>query len=207
MKLIFFGPPGSGKGTLAGKMVNRQSYHHLSTGDIFRQAIKEQTELGTKVKSIIDQGGLVPDELTIALVKDHLEDLNHDNMILDGFPRTVPQAEALQGFWKIDRVINLILSKEEIVVRLGGRRICPNCGGNFHVVSIKPAKEGICDHCGTALIRREDDKKDAILKRLEIYETSSAPVLDFYRKQQLVLDIDASGSPEENYEKLIALLG
>ena len=198
MKLIFLGPPGAGKGTLALRAIELLSVQQISTGSIFRAAIAAQTPLGIKVKSIIDAGKLVDDETTIALVKERLnQDDVKNGYILDGFPRTIPQAEALASFAAIDKVINFDIPDSGVLERLGGRRVCRACGYNFHMTFNKPAKDNVCDHCGGEVYTRDDDKPDAVQKRLEVYREQTAPLIDFYRKKGLLLDIDASPMIDE----------
>jgi adenylate kinase len=198
MKLIFLGPPGAGKGTLAVRAVDLLGVLQISTGSIFRAAIAAQSPLGLKVKSIIDAGKLVDDETTIALVKERLAmDDVQKGYILDGFPRTIPQAEALATFSSIDRVVNFDIPDSNVIERLSGRRVCKKCGFNFHVLFNKPAKEDVCDHCGGEIYIRDDDKPEAIQKRLEVYREQTAPLIDYYRKKGLLLDIDASPMIDE----------
>ena len=210
MKLIFLGPPGAGKGTLASKAVDILKIKQISTGSIFRSAIADKTELGLKVKAIIDAGKLVDDETTIALVKERLaQDDVQKGYILDGFPRTIPQAEALAGFSSVDKVVNFDLPDSCVLERLGGRRVCRKCGYNFHAVFNKPAKEGICDYCGGEVYTRDDDKPEAIQKRLEVYRVQTAPLIEYYRKKGLLLDIDASPMVDEmemNFKKALSLI-
>jgi adenylate kinase len=192
MNLIFLGPPGAGKGTLAVKAVEILGIPQISTGSIFRAAIADGTPLGLKVKAIIDAGKLVDDETTIELVKERLtKDDVKKGYILDGFPRTIPQAEALAGFSKVNKVINFDIPDEGVLERLGGRRVCRKCGYNFHAVFNKPKKEGVCDHCGGEVYIRDDDKPEAVQKRLEVYRAQTAPLIDYYREKGLLLDIDA----------------
>jgi len=192
MNLIFLGPPGAGKGTLAVRAVELLGIPQISTGSIFRAAIADGTPLGLKVKAIIDAGKLVDDETTIELVKERLtKDDVKKGYILDGFPRTIPQAEALAGFSKVDKVINFDIPDEGVLERLGGRRVCRKCGYNFHAVFNKPKKEGVCDHCGGEVYIRDDDKPEAVQKRLEVYRAQTAPLIDYYREKGLLLDIDA----------------
>ena len=193
MKLIFLGPPGAGKGTLAVKAVEILGLPHISTGAIFRSAIADQSALGLKVKAIIDAGKLVDDDTTIELVKDRLAQADaQKGYILDGFPRTVPQAEALAGFSPVDKVINFDIPDEGVLKRLGGRRVCRQCGYNFHNVYNKPKTEGVCDYCGGEVYIRDDDRPEAVQKRLEVYRAQTAPLIDFYRKKGVLVDIDAS---------------
>ena len=209
MKLIFLGPPGAGKGTLAAKAVEILKVPHISTGNIFRAAIAAASPLGLKVKSILDRGALVDDETTIGLVKERLAGPDAQNgYILDGFPRTIPQAEALAEFSTIDKAVNFDIADTVVMERLGGRRTCRKCGANFHVVFGKPKQEGICDHCKGELYIREDDKEASIKKRLEVYREQTAPLIDYYRKKNLLADIDAGTNVEtvvENFRKSLEL--
>ncbi|NLJ09337.1 MAG: adenylate kinase [Treponema sp.] len=192
MKLVFLGPPGAGKGTLAAKAVELLQIPHISTGAIFRTAIANKTPLGLKVKEIIDAGRLVDDDTTIALVKERLAEADaQKGYILDGFPRTIAQAEALEGFSKIDRVVNFDIPDAAVIERLSGRRVCKNCGANYHILFSKPKKDWICDLCGGELYTRDDDKPEAIQKRLEVYRAQTAPLIDYYRKKGLLVDVDA----------------
>jgi adenylate kinase len=198
MKLIFLGPPGAGKGTLAARAVEILGLPHISTGAIFREAIAAQSPLGLKVKAIIDAGKLVDDGTTIELVKERLaQDDARKGYILDGFPRTIPQAEALAAFSTVDKVVNFDIPDSGVLERLGGRRVCRKCGYNFHMVFDKPAKEGICDHCGGEVYTRDDDRPEAVQKRLEVYRAQTAPLIDFYRRQGILLDIDARPAVDE----------
>jgi len=209
MKLIFLGPPGAGKGTLAVKAVELLSIPQISTGSIFRAAVAAQSPLGLKVKEIMDSGKLVDDETTIALVK---ERLNQDDVqkgyILDGFPRTIPQAQALAEFSTVDKVINFDIPDSAVLERLGGRRVCRKCGFNFHAVFNKPAKDGVCDHCDGEVYIRDDDKSEAVQKRLEVYRAQTAPLIDYYREKGLLLDIDATPMVDEtviNFKKALGI--
>ena len=198
MKLIFLGPPGAGKGTLAVKAVDILGVPHISTGNIFRAAIAAKSTLGLKVKAIIDAGKLVDDDTTIELVKERLaEDDAQKGYILDGFPRTIPQAQALAQFSTVDKVLNFDIPDSGVLARLGGRRVCRQCGFNFHVVFNKPKVENACDHCGGEVYTRDDDRSEAIQKRLEVYRAQTAPLIDFYRQQGVLVDIDASPMIEE----------
>jgi adenylate kinase len=192
MKLIFLGPPGAGKGTLAVRAVELLKIAQISTGGIFRAAVAAQSELGLKVKAIMDAGQLVDDGTTIELVKERLaQDDVQKGYILDGFPRTIVQAEALATFSAVDKVVNFDIPDAGVIERLSGRRVCRKCGHNFHAVFNKPAKEGICDHCGGEVYIRDDDRPEAIQKRLEVYREQTAPLIDFYRNKGLLIDIDA----------------
>ena len=205
MQLIFLGPPGAGKGTLAALVAGMYKIPHISTGEIFRVAIREKTALGLKVQAIIDAGQLVSDDITIELVKERLskEDAKH-GFILDGFPRTIPQAEALAGIVTIDAAINFDISDKDVVSRLSGRRVCKTCSHNYHVDFMPPKVASVCDKCGGDLFIREDDKIEAITKRLEVYRSQTAPLIDHYRKEGKLIDIDArpaSGLVLESFQK------
>ena len=203
MNLIFLGPPGAGKGTIAAIVKEAFSVPHISTGDLFRANIKNETELGKQVKEILASGNLVPDEITIKMVENRLkEDDAKSGYILDGFPRTVAQADALKGMSDVDYVINFVLDRETILKRLSGRRVCKSTGRTYHILYNPPKVEGIDDETGEPLIQRDDDKEEAILNRLEVYEKSTAPLIDYYRAENLLVDLDASKSPEEIFEDL-----
>ncbi len=197
MKFIFLGPPGAGKGTLASVVSMKYGIPHISTGVIFREAIKAKSPLGLKVKAIIDSGALVSDELTIELVKDRLSQNDvSKGFILDGFPRTIAQAEGLCSISEIDAVVNFTIKDEDVVKRLSGRRVCKNCGQNYHVDFIKPKADGICDVCSGELFIRDDDKPEAIKNRLDVYSSQTAPLIDFYEKKGLLKNIDATPATE-----------
>jgi adenylate kinase len=207
MKLIFLGPPGAGKGTLAARAVEILGVPHISTGAIFRSAIAAQSPLGLKVKAIIDAGKLVDDETTIELVKERFARADAQRgYILDGFPRTIPQAEALAAFSAVDRVINFDIPDKTVLERLGGRRVCRNCGVNYHVVFNPPRGEAICDACGGEVYTRDDDRAEAVQKRLEVYREQTAPLIGYYRDRGLLVDVDASPGVEqvlENFRRAI----
>jgi adenylate kinase len=203
MNLIFLGPPGAGKGTLAAMTKEEYGIPHVSTGDLFRAAIRDQTELGKRVKSILDAGDLVPDELTVEIVRERLsQDDAQGGFILDGFPRTIPQAEALEAFKSIDAVINFQVDKELIIKRLSGRRIAKQSGRVYHIHFNPPKVEGKCDETGEELIQRDDDKPEAIEHRLEVYHEQTAPLISYYRERGLLTDIDGSPTPEEVFAEL-----
>ena len=209
MKLVFLGPPGAGKGTLASEAAKYYGIPHISTGSMFRNAIKKHTPLGEKIRKIIDSGALVDDETTAALVKERLAQTDAQNgFILDGFPRTIAQAEILEAFCSLDAVINFDISDEAVIKRLSGRRLCPSCGKNFHIEFMKPLIEGLCDNCRATLVIREDDKTEAIVKRLETYREQTFPLLEFYQNKNLLITLDAKPAPAailENFVKLFSL--
>jgi adenylate kinase len=209
MKLIFLGPPGAGKGTLAARVTEILKLPHISTGAIFRSAIAAKSSLGLKVQAIIDAGKLVDDETTVELVKERLarEDVQ-GGYILDGFPRTIPQAEALAGFSAVDKVVNFDIPDTAVLERLGGRRVCRKCGVNYHIVFNKPQKEGICDVCGGEVYTRDDDRQEAVQKRLEVYREQTAPLIEFYRNKGLLTDVDARPQVDEvvaNFKKALGI--
>lgn len=204
MKLILFGPPGVGKGTQAKILAEKHKLEHLSTGDMLRAAIKAGTQLGLEAKAYIDKGELVPDNVIIGMIEEVISvpEKSRSGFILDGFPRTVPQAEALDSMLKkynmtIDRVISLIANEEEIVNRLSGRRIAPSSGKVYHIMFNPPKVEGKCDETGESLIIRDDDKEDTVRKRLAVYRTSTEPVLAYYNKQSIVSEVDGTKSIED----------
>ncbi len=190
---IFLGPPGAGKGSLAVKVAEDYKIPHISTGDIFRANIKAQTPLGVKVKAIIDSGSLVSDELTFELVKDRLaQDDCKNGYILDGFPRTIPQAEMLEGLVADVKVVNFEIADEIVIRRLSTRRVCKACGANFNVLTLPPKVEGICDKCGGELYQRDDDKQESILHRMDVYREQTEPLINFYKNKGKITDLDAS---------------
>jgi adenylate kinase len=203
MKLIFLGPPGAGKGTLAAKAATAFGIPHISTGDLFRAAIKNATPLGLEVKGILASGALVPDSTTIALVKERLaaEDAKA-GWILDGFPRTIPQAEALDSFAPSEKVVDFSISDEQVVERLSGRRVCKGCGKNYNERFMPPAKSGVCDTCGSELFIRDDDKKEAIEKRLEVYRVATEPLIEYYRMRGSFVSVDAGADAETVFAEL-----
>ena len=208
MRLILLGPPGAGKGTQASSIVAEYGITHISTGDIFRHNIKNETELGKKVKSYLDKGQLVPDELTIDLVWDRLsKDDCKKGFLLDGFPRTINQAEALQkgleerGL-KLDRVINIDVDKNILVKRLSGRRVCKNCGETYHIDNKPTLKDGVCDKCWGEVIQRADDNEKTVLDRIEVYEKQTFPLIDFYKNLGLILTVDGTLSIEDVFSQI-----
>ena len=206
MKMIFLGPPGAGKGTQAVRVCERLGIPQISTGDILRRAIKEQTPTGLAAKSYIDKGQLVPDSVVIDIVRERLE---HDDCkngyLLDGFPRTVLQAEALETFAKIDAVIDIDVSDEKLVERLSGRRVCLACGGTYHVSMLNG--ETTCAKCGETLIQRDDDKAETVLSRLSVYHQQTEPLIDFYTKRGLIKTVDGSKPMAECYAAILEALG
>ena len=203
MRIIMLGAPGAGKGTQAKKIAEKYNIPHISTGDIFRANIKNGTELGKKAKTYMDQGLLVPDELTTGLVVDRIQQPDAVNgYVLDGFPRTIPQAECLTDALnklgsKIDYAIDVDVPDENIVNRMGGRRACLKCGATYHVVFAAPKTEGICDVCGEKLVLRDDDKPETVQKRLNVYHEQTQPLIDFYRKLNKMVDIDSARDSKE----------
>jgi adenylate kinase len=208
MKLIFLGPPGAGKGTLAGLVSKELGIPQISTGDIFRDAIKRETELGKKVKEIVSRGDLVPDELTVSLVKERLAQPDAaKGYILDGFPRTIPQAEALEAFEALDSAINFRIRDREVIKRLSGRRVCKNCGAIYNVDNMPPKKEGVCDVCGGPLYTRPDDTVESITNRLEVYKKQTEPLIHFYEKRRLLRNVNSDKTPQDTLEQLRKVLG
>jgi adenylate kinase len=207
MNLVFLGPPGAGKGTIAELAKDILGIPHISTGDLFRANIKNETELGKQVKSILASGGLVPDEVTIAMVKNRLSEADaKKGYILDGFPRTIPQADALGAMSHVDAVVNFVVPDDVIIKRLSGRRVCKSTGRTYHILYNPPKKEGIDDDTGEPLIQRDDDKPEAIAHRLEVYATSTEPLINYYRAKGLIIDLDASGEAHAITDALVQKL-
>lgn len=207
MNVVFLGPPGAGKGTIAAIAKEKLGIPHISTGDLFRAAIKNETPLGKQVKTILASGELVPDSVTIEMVKERFTQKDTERgFILDGFPRTIAQADALDSIKSIDHVINFNLDREVIVKRLSGRRLCKSTGKIYHILYNPPRVEGIDDETGEPLIQREDDKEEAILNRLEVYWRQTAPLVSYYREKGLLRDIDAEGSPEDIMQRLLSVI-
>ena len=207
MNLVFLGPPGAGKGTIAKVAKEALGVPHISTGDLFRANIKNETELGKRVKEILASGGLVPDEITIKMVENRLSESDCEKgYILDGFPRTIPQAEALSKMSNVEGVINFVLSEDEIIKRLSGRRMCPSTGRTYHILFNPPKVEGLDDETGEPLIQRDDDKPESIRHRLELYNEATAPLIDYYKAKDVVLDLICTNDPKETEDNFFALI-
>ena len=213
MKIIMLGAPGAGKGTQAKQIADKYHIPHISTGDIFRANIKNGTELGNKAKQYMDQGLLVPDELTCDLVMDRIQQDDCKNgFVLDGFPRTIPQAEALDAALKkisqtMDYAIDVDVPDENIVKRMGGRRACVGCGATYHLVYAAPKKEGICDNCGAELILRDDDKPETVQKRLGVYHEQTQPLIDYYTKKGILKEVDGTMDMGDVFKAIVEILG
>lgn len=213
MKVILLGAPGAGKGTQAKKIAAKYQIPHISTGDIFRENIKQGTELGKKAKSYMDQGTLVPDALVVELVVDRIQQEDcKKGYILDGFPRTIPQAESLDAALQqlgdhIDRAIDIEIADEKLIARMTGRRSCVGCGAIYHVANLPPKKEGICDDCGKELVLRDDDREETVKKRLDVYHAQTQPLIDYYRKQGILREIEGDMEMEEVFQSIIRNLG
>ena len=213
MKIIMLGAPGAGKGTQAKMIAEKYSIPHISTGDIFRANIKNGTELGKKAKSYMDKGQLVPDELTLDLIMDRFkQDDCKNGYVLDGFPRTIPQAEALDTALKakgekVDFAIDVDVPDENIVKRMGGRRACVGCGATYHVVYSPTKVEGVCDKCGEELIVRDDDKPETVLNRLEVYHNQTQPLIDYYNEQGILKSVDGTVDMKDVFNAIVDILG
>ena len=213
MKIIMLGAPGAGKGTQAKMIAAKYNIPHISTGDIFRANIKNNTELGKKAKEYMDQGLLVPDELTCDLVTDRIQQDDCANgFILDGFPRTIPQAEALDkaltGLGQaMDYAIDVDVPDENIVNRMSGRRACLKCGATYHIVTIPPKQEGICDNCGSEIVQRDDDKPETVQKRLQVYHDQTQPLIDFYNNKGILKSVDGTKDLDAVFDSIKAILG
>lgn len=213
LRAILLGAPGAGKGTQATRIVEKYNIPHISTGDIFRDNLKRKTELGLKAQEYMNRGELVPDDLTCEIATTRLlADDCANGFLLDGFPRTVYQAEKLKEFLesngqKLDMVINVDVPEESLIGRLTGRRVCKNCGATFHVITIPPKEEGICDNCGNPLIQREDDSEATARNRLSVYADQTMPLVDYYEKEGVLSNIDGEGNPEKVFEDIVKAIG
>ena len=213
MRIIMLGAPGAGKGTQAKKIAEKYGIPHISTGDIFRANIKNGTELGKKAKTYMDQGLLVPDELTCDLVVDRIQQPDAKNgYVLDGFPRTIPQAEALDAALaaindKVDYAINVEVPDENIINRMSGRRACVACGATYHIVHIPTKVEGVCDKCGADLILRDDDKPETVKNRLNVYHEQTQPLIDYYTAKNVLHEVDGTKAMEDVFSSIVSILG
>ena len=212
MKIIMLGAPGAGKGTQAKKVAKKYNIPHISTGDIFRANIKEGTELGKRAKEYMDKGELVPDDITIGMLLDRIHKADcKDGFVLDGFPRTIPQAKSLSEALsklneKIDYAINIDVPDDSIITRMSGRRACLSCGSTYHIKYSAPKKENICDNCGSELVIRDDDKPETVKKRLEIYHDQTQPLIDYYKNEKILASVDGTKDMEEVFLDIIAVL-
>lgn len=212
MKIIMLGAPGAGKGTQAQMIADKYDIPHISTGDIFRENVKKGTELGMEAKKYMDQGLLVPDELTVKILLDRVAQADCKNgYVLDGFPRTIPQAEVLDKAItelgeKIDYAINVDVPDENIIRRMSGRRACLACGATFHIEHIPPKQEGICDKCGKELVQRDDDKEETVKNRLDVYHKQTQPLIDFYTKQGVLRTVDGTMDMQDVFTAITTLL-
>lgn len=212
MKVVMLGAPGAGKGTQALNIADKYSIPHISTGDIFRANIKAGTKLGLEAKTYMDKGGLVPDEVTIGMLLDRISEADcKEGYILDGFPRTIPQAEALKSALKdrdeaIDYAIDIEVPDEVITKRMSGRRACVKCGGTYHIEFNPPKEEGICDNCGGELTVRDDDKPETVIKRLKAYHEQTEPLIEFYKKEGVLREVDGTVAPSKVLEAILEVL-
>ena len=220
MKLIFLGPPGAGKGTYSSRICEKNKWAHISTGDLLREEVADNTELGMKAKKYMDKGSLVPDEIVINMLKNRLEkDDCKKGFILDGFPRTIEQTEALDKITKIDAVINLVIPEWVLVKKILARRTCEECGDIYNIADIKfgpnnkyemppvsPKVEGICDKCGGRLVSRSDETEEVIKNRLKIYNEETEPLIKYYKEKNLLTNVDVTGSPEVMVPKILNVL-
>ncbi|MEG0812516.1 MAG: adenylate kinase [Clostridium sp.] len=213
MKIIMLGAPGAGKGTQAKKIAEKYQIPHISTGDIFRANIKKGTELGMKAKAFMDQGLLVPDEVTIGMLLDRIHMADCENgYVLDGFPRTIPQAESLTKALseigeKIDYAIDVDVPDENIINRMSGRRACPTCGATYHMLFAPPKKAGICDVCGSTLVLRDDDKPETVQKRLSVYHEQTQPLIAYYKKAGVLVSVDGTQAMDAVFQSILDTLG
>ncbi len=213
MKIIMLGAPGAGKGTQAKMIADKYQVPHVSTGDIFRANIKNGTELGKKAKEYMDKGQLVPDELTVEILLDRVaQDDCKNGYVLDGFPRTIPQADVLDKELtklgdKVDFAINVDVPDENIVKRMSGRRACLKCGATYHVEHIPPKQEGICDTCGSELVQRDDDKPETVQNRLSVYHEQTQPLIDYYTNKGILKTVDGTKDMQDVFNQIVGILG
>lgn len=213
MKIIMLGAPGAGKGTQAKKIAEKYQIPHVSTGDIFRSNIKEGTQLGRKAKEYMDQGALVPDELTIGMLLDRIQKEDcKDGYVLDGFPRTIPQAESLQKAitgmgQQVDFAINVDVPDENIINRMSGRRACISCGATYHIVYNPSKISGVCDVCGSELVLRDDDKPETVKKRLVVYHNQTRPLIDYYKEAGVLVNVDGTQELNKVFSDITDILG
>ena len=213
MKIIMLGAPGAGKGTQAKRIAQRYGIPHVSTGDIFRANIKNGTELGMKAKAYMDAGNLVPDEITIGMLLDRIHEADCEKgYVLDGFPRTIPQAESLTAALKergekMDYAIDVDVPDENIINRMSGRRACLACGATYHIAYNPPKKEGVCDQCGEPLVLRKDDKPETVKNRLEVYHQQTRPLIDYYKKEGILAQVDGTQNMDQVFEDIVKILG
>ena len=213
MKIIMLGAPGAGKGTQAKRIAQRYGIPHVSTGDIFRANIKNGTELGMKAKAYMDAGNLVPDEITIGMLLDRIHEADCEKgYVLDGFPRTIPQAESLTAALKergekMDYAIDVDVPDENIINRMSGRRACLACGATYHIAYNPPKKEGVCDQCGEPLVLRKDDKPETVKNRLEVYHQQTQPLIDDYKKEGILAQVDGTQNMDQVFEDIVKILG
>ena len=213
MKIIMLGAPGAGKGTQAIMIAKEYNVPHISTGDMFRANIKNNTPLGVEAKKYMNAGQLVPDELTVKILLDRVaKDDCKNGYVLDGFPRTIPQAEVLENALnelndKIDYAINVDVPDENIIKRMGGRRACVKCGATYHIEHVPPKTEGICDNCGEALVLRDDDKPETVKSRLEVYHNQTQPLIDFYNERNVLKTVDGTQDMNDVFKAIVSILG
>jgi len=213
VNLILLGPPGAGKGTQAVRLAEKYSIPQISTGDILREAVKEKTPLGVKAKGYMNSGNLVPDEIVIGIIKERLaEDDCKNGFILDGFPRTIVQAEKLEGMLKdggkgINKVINIEIEDDILIKRLTGRRVCNNCGESYHIIFEPPTNDNMCNKCNKELFQRDDDKEDTIISRLQVYKKQTAPLIDYYNKKRTLATIKGNGAMDKIFSDICHAIG
>ncbi len=212
MNIVLFGPPGAGKGTQAKELTKKYGIPHISTGDILRANVRDGTELGMKAKEYMDRGELVPDTVLIGLIRNRLNEPDcKEGYLLDGYPRTIPQADALDIILReigklLDVVINIDVSDDSLVERLSGRRTCPTCGESYHVVFNPPEQQGVCDACGSQLYQRDDDREEVIRQRLAVYNQKTKPLIDYYAKAGILVNIDGSRSVDEVFRAVSGVM-